>query len=107
MALDNVVVVDQPFSRWRNGAVFIDRSGDRPIGVEQHGTIVGEPARQWTALGRLRRYRLGGREASRMLFQAFDTEQLFANRFPTIPGRGRRCAIESAADASNQANAFR
>src|SRR5271166_1285233 len=97
MALDNVVVVDQPFSRWRNGAVFIDRSGDRPIGVEQHGTIVGEPARQWTALGRLRRYRLGGREASR----------LFANRFPTIPGRGRRCAIESAADASNQANAFR
>jgi hypothetical protein len=37
------------------------------------------------------------REASRVLFEAFDAEQLFADRFPAIPGRVRCCATEDEA----------
>jgi hypothetical protein len=54
--------------------------------VEQNGAVVGEPAGQWLAPGRLRRDRLRGREAARVLLQAFDAEQLFANGFAAVPG---------------------
>ncbi len=79
LPLYEVVVIDQPFSRWRNSAAFIDRFGDHAIGVKQDGAIFGEPAGQWMTLGRPRRDCLCSRQASRVLFEAFGAEQLFTN----------------------------
>ena len=67
-------------------AALLDRVGDRAVGVEQHRFVVGEPAGQRMALGRLRRDRLRDREASRVLLQALDAEQLCANRVLIVPG---------------------
>ena len=97
LALDEVVVIDQPFGRRRDGAALVDRFGDHAIGVEQDSAIVGEPARQWMTLGRPWRNCLRDRKASRVLFETFGAEQFFANRFPTDPGRGGRCATEDKA----------
>jgi hypothetical protein len=44
-----------------------------------------------------RRDRLCDREASCVLFEAFDAEQLFADGFPAIPGRVRRGATDDEA----------
>ena len=86
LPFDEVVVVDQPFGRRRDGAALVDRSGDRAVGVEQYGSVVGEPVGQRMTPGRLRRDRLRDREASRVLLQAFDAEQLLANGAPLCHG---------------------
>ena len=86
LLLDEMIVVDQPFRRRRDRAALVDRLGDRAIGVEQHRRVVGEPARQRMALGRLRRHRLRDREAPRVLLEALDAEELFANGLSIVPG---------------------
>ena len=96
LPFDEIIVVDQPFSRWRDGAALIDRFGYHAIGVEQYGAIVGEPAGQRVALDRLRRDRLRDREASRVLLQALDAEQLRTNGFAAMPGRCRQSARPNA-----------
>ena len=86
LPLDEMIVVDQPFGRRGDRAPLVDRLGDGAIGIEQHRSVVGEPTRQRMALGRLRCDGLRDREAPRVLLQALDAEEFFANRFSIVPG---------------------
>ena len=44
LPFDQIVIVDQPFGSRGNRAALIDCFGDRAVGVEQNGSIIGEPA---------------------------------------------------------------
>ena len=96
LPLDEVIVVDQPFGRRGDRAALIDRSGNRAVGMQQNGAVVGEAAGQRMTPDRLRRDRLRGRKATRVRLQALDAEQLFANGFAAVPRRGGRSAPKDA-----------
>ena len=87
LPFDEVIVVDQPFGRRRDGAALIDRAGDHAVGMRADTAPLSasRPAK-WMAPGRPRRDRLRDREASRVLFEALDAEQLCANGFLAVPG---------------------
>jgi hypothetical protein len=76
--------------------MFVHRSGDHTVGVEQYGAVVGKAAGQGMASALPWNDRLRDREASRMLFEAFDAEQLGANGITAEPRGWRRFAPNDA-----------
>ena len=99
LPFDEIVVVDQPFGSRGDRAALIDCFCNRAVGIEQNSAIVGEPAGQGIALGRSRRYRLRGRQASGVLLQAFGAEQLLAHGIAAVPQGGRSCRRSAPKDA--------
>ena len=97
LLLDEMIIVDEPFRRRRYGATLVDRLDDGAISLEQNGAIVGKPPRQRLTLGRPGRYDLRERKASRMLLEALDAEQLFANGLLVVPERRPPHAFKGAA----------
>ena len=73
-------VVDQPLSRGRNLMFFLNRPGDRPIGIQQHSAVVHDPRDKRTALARFVRDRLCRRKALGVLFEPFQAEEFSAYR---------------------------
>ena len=90
LLFDEMIIVDQPFGCGRDGATLVDRLDGGTIGGEQNGPIVGETPRQKLSLGRSRRHDLRDRKTARMVLEAFDAEQFFANGFLAVPRRQRR-----------------
>jgi hypothetical protein len=86
LLFDNVIIVEQPFGRRRNGAALADRGCGGAIRFEQDGRIVPQPGDERSAGYRYRGV-LGCCEALGMLFETLDTEELLADGFFVIPGR--------------------
>jgi hypothetical protein len=70
--------------------------------IEQHRRVFGEPTRKRMASDRLWYHRLGCRQAPRVLLDALDAEELFANGLPAIPRWRPVRASEGSAEESRQ-----
>ena len=86
LLFDEVVVIEQPFGGRRDRATFARGRRDGPIGGEQHQLVVAQsraqrPAGCWSLRDLLR-----GGEAARMLLEALNAEELFAQDLVTVPG---------------------
>ena len=106
LPFDEIIVVDQPFRRRRDAVPLVDRCGQIAVGGEQDRSVIGEPACQWLAAKGMRCYGLGGRKASRMLFDAFRTEQFVADGILIVPGWRAGRKTEGATKESFQQNLY-
>ena len=102
LALDEVVVVDQPFGGGGDRLAGLDRRGDGAVGFEQGGGVVGEAAGQGVALVRSGRDDLRDGEGARVLLQPFEAEQFLPHRLVVEPGRGRGATPQDAVDQCHQ-----
>ena len=91
-----MIIVDEPFRRGRYRATVIDRLYRGTIGVEQRRPVVGESPRQRLPLGRSRRHDLRDCKAARMVLEALNAEQFFANGVLAIPRRRNARAFKGA-----------
>ena len=91
-----MIIVDEPFRRGRDGATVIDRLYGGTIRAEQNGSIVGEPPRQKSPLARSRRHDLRDRKTAGMVLEALNAEKFFANGFLAIPRRRKTRAFKGA-----------
>ena len=85
LLLDEMVVVEQPLGRRRNGPAVISRLRDVAIGLEQDTLVLPEPDSQRLARGDDGRDRLVGGKAFGVLLQTLDAEQLAANGIFIFP----------------------
>ena len=46
-------IVDQPLSRRGNRTVFLNRTGDGAVGIQQHAAVLDHPWNEWPALVRV------------------------------------------------------
>ena len=102
--LDQMVVVDEPFGGGGDGFGLFERLYGGAIGREQSRCIVTKPMRELVASRRISFDCLRRRQAARMIFQAFDSKQLFANGCRAVPGRRRHAGSEQAMNESCQLN---
>jgi hypothetical protein len=86
LLIDDMIIVDQPFSRGRDELFFADRCGDCAITTEQYPGVISETRRQWQTCRRLRRDALSQCKALRVLLEPFDAEEFAPNRPMTNPG---------------------
>ena len=87
LLFDEMIIVDQPFRCGRYRATVVDRLDGGAIGLEENRSIFAEPPRKELPLGRLGRYDLRNRETARMILEALNTEEFFANGIFAIPRR--------------------
>ncbi len=87
LLLDDMVVVEDPFRCWGDGAPVLDDAGDRPIGREQRCFIVAEPGRQRMPSAGRRVMALGVGKRGGVLRQPVQTELLGADQFLAMPQR--------------------
>src|SRR6266550_3410427 len=80
LLIDDMEVIDQPLSRRRNLMLFLNRAGDRPIGIQQHSAVVHDPRNKRAAPARFFRDGLCCRKALGVLLEPFQTEQFGAYR---------------------------
>ena len=78
--INDVEVIDQPFSRGRNRMLLLNRMGDRPIGIQQHAAVVHDPRDKRAAPARFVRDYLRRRKALGVLFEPLQAEEFSANR---------------------------
>jgi hypothetical protein len=97
-----MVIIDEPFRRGRDGTTVIDGFYGGAIGAEQNGSILSEALRQNSALTRSRRHDLRNRKTAGMVLQALYAEKFFANGFPVIPGRRKTYAFKGASQEGFQ-----
>ncbi len=86
LLFNEVVVIEQPLGGRRDRPTFPRGRRNSPIGGEQHQLVVAQPRAQRPAGCRSARDLLRGGEASRMLLEALNAEELFAQDLATIPG---------------------
>ena len=74
LRFDDVIVVDKPFCRRRDGAARGDGLRDGTMGVEQRPVVVTQSRGQWPDRDGSRRDGLGGRQAGGVLLQSLGAE---------------------------------
>lgn len=92
-----MVVIDEPFRRGRDGTSVIDRLYGGTIRAEQNGSIFGETRRQKSPVTRSRRDSLRDCKTAGMVLEALNTKKFFANGFSAIPRRQTTRAFKGAA----------
>ena len=80
LLFDDMEVVDEPFSGRCDRSFVLDRLGQRPVGLEEHATVLCDPRPDGVSGARLPGDRLGGREGFAVLLQALDAEELGDDR---------------------------
>jgi hypothetical protein len=103
LLFNEVVVVEQPLGRGRDGAPLVNRARDRAIRVEQDRFVVPQPRGERAAPRRRGGDRLGGSEARGMGLETLDAEELLADEVFGIPGRGGRPPSEGSEDWGDEA----
>jgi hypothetical protein len=103
--LDHVVVVEHPFGGGRDAASFVDGSGDRPIGGQQHLLVVAQARTERAAEPGRGADRLGGGKAARVLFESLDAEDLLAEDLLVVPVRARGQSSDDGAENGVQESA--
>src|SRR6266536_240633 len=77
---DDVEVVDEPFRRGRDRALFPDRVGDRAIGLEEDASVLFQPWKERFSLSKTVRETVLGPQPLRELLQVLGRIELRANR---------------------------
>jgi hypothetical protein len=92
LLFDEVIVIDEPFSRGRDASAALYRHGDQRVGLAQR-ELVGVEAGQQSVRHPVPRQAdlVPGREGPRVLLELADAEQLGAQR-QLLRAHGRRGA---------------
>ena len=80
LLIHDVEVVDEPFRRGHDRALFADCLGHRAIRLAQDAPVVLDAREQRTSPHGSAEHRLGGRQALRVLLEALDPEELRPDR---------------------------
>ena len=87
--VDNVVIVDEPFRRRRDGALLTHRPGNGAIRFKQHAAIVDHARQERTPLARSLRHTLRQCEGFGVLLETLGAEQFGPNGiFESRQGNG-------------------